>query len=277
MSIDRLRTEQRLDELLIDQAIGGLDASQQEELRALLAGETGEPRNPYMETAALVQLGMASMDRSGARAAGGGMPAELRRKLEAGAADLSSLRRTPADDVKPAKVIELTEHRRTAPQGFSTRLFRHAGWGVAAALALALVIVNGGQPAAGTPGPTPAQLLSDATTVVLPWSGAEPGYEAVSGDVVWNDDLQRGYMRLSGLPANNPAQAQYQLWIVDPERSAQPVDGGVFDMPADAREAIIPITAKLAVARPAAFAITLEQPGGVVVSAGPLLVLASGS
>ena len=68
---------------------------------------------------------------------------------------------------------------------------------------------------------------------------------------------------------------QYQLWIVDPERAAQPVDGGVFDVQAGTREVIIPINAKLAVNNPAAFAITLEKPGGVVVSAGPLLVVAS--
>ena len=48
----------------------------------------------------------------------------------------------------------------------------------------------------------------------------------------------------------------------------------MFDIPAGQTEVLIPIDAKLAVVDPKAFAITAEQPGGVVVSAGPLLVVA---
>ena len=80
-------------------------------------------------------------------------------------------------------------------------------------------------------------------------------------------------MRLVGMPVNDPKVRQYQLWIVDPDRDARPVDGGVFDV-TDAGEVIIPIDAKLAVSDPAAFAITVEKPGGVVKSAGPLQVVA---
>ena len=81
-------------------------------------------------------------------------------------------------------------------------------------------------------------------------------------------------MRLTGMPANDPKTAQYQLWIIDPERGEQPVDGGVFDIRPGQSEVIIPIDSKLKVSKPAVFAITLEQPGGVVVSKGPLLVVA---
>ena len=81
-------------------------------------------------------------------------------------------------------------------------------------------------------------------------------------------------MRLAGLVANDPGTAQYQLWIVDPERDQRPVDGGVFDVPSGGGEVIIPIDPKLRIKSPAAFAITLEKPGGVVVSGGPLLVVA---
>ena len=48
----------------------------------------------------------------------------------------------------------------------------------------------------------------------------------------------------------------------------------MFDVTKDG-EVIIPIDAKLAVASPAAFAITVERPGGVVVSDGPLEVVAA--
>ena len=78
----------------------------------------------------------------------------------------------------------------------------------------------------------------------------------------------------AGMAANDPANAQYQLWIIDPDRDARPVDGGVFDVPAGAAEVIVTIDAKLAIARPTAFAVTLEKPGGVVVSDGPLLIVA---
>ncbi len=46
-----------------------------------------------------------------------------------------------------------------------------------------------------------------------------------------------------------------------------PIDGGVFDIPAGATEVVIPINARLAVNDPAMFAVTIERPGGVVVSA----------
>jgi anti-sigma-K factor RskA len=82
-------------------------------------------------------------------------------------------------------------------------------------------------------------------------------------------------MLLTGMPANDPSVAQYQLWVVDPDRDSNPVDGGVFDIPSGQQSVVIPINAKLAVDDPTVFAITREQPGGVVVSKGPLLVIAS--
>ena len=44
-----------------------------------------------------------------------------------------------------------------------------------------------------------------------------------------------------------------------------PVDGGTFDVNADG-EVIIPINAKVKALNPQAFAITMEKPGGVMVS-----------
>ncbi|MFK7954625.1 MAG: anti-sigma factor [Lysobacterales bacterium] len=108
----------------------------------------------------------------------------------------------------------------------------------------------------------------------LNWEGmGDPTYANVSGYVRWDNRTQRGVMQLIGLPVNNPTEAQYQLWIVDPQRDANPIDGGVFNI--SAGDNLVAIDAKLQVINPKAFAITLEQPGGVVVSAGPLLVIAS--
>lgn len=94
-----------------------------------------------------------------------------------------------------------------------------------------------------------------------------------SGTVIWSDELQQGFMKLSGIPVNDPEQAQYQLWIVDPARDADsPVDGGVFDIPANGKPVVVPIDAKLALNNPKAFVITLEQPGGVVKSKQEVVV-----
>lgn len=71
----------RTEELLIDQAVFGLDASEETELTALLGDNATAADNPFMETVALIQLGMAAMDQRGT----GRMPAELRRKISTNA------------------------------------------------------------------------------------------------------------------------------------------------------------------------------------------------
>ena len=89
----------------------------------------------------------------------------------------------------------------------------------------------------------------------------------VTADVVWDPATQTGYLHLVGLAVNDPAVRQYQIWIFDGGRDKRyPVDGGVFDVPADSGEVVIPIHATLPVLKLAAFAVTVEKPGGAVVS-----------
>lgn len=267
---------ERLEHLLIDQATVGLDRHQERELAELMAGDSAggtEHENAYMETAALVQLGMLQLDAA-APVPVDVMSPELRARILA----------TAPQTVQPAPVADMAAHReRRMATEQPARSFglRDAGWAVAAALAVALVIVqpdaDSADDASGTGSAAAMAAAIDAApdSVAVPWSGPrQSGYENVSGEIVWSDSAQAGYMRLTGMPANDARQSQYQLWIIDPERSAQPVDGGVFDVPAGRSEVIIPVTAKLAVDDPTLFAITLEQPGGVVVSAGPLLIQA---
>ena len=79
-------------------------------------------------------------------------------------------------------------------------------------------------------------------------------------------------MLFEGLPANDPSEGQYQLWIFDPERPADyPVDGGVFD--SSGGSVRVPIDAKLVVNDPSLFAVTYERPGGVVVSTRERLIV----
>lgn len=149
------------------------------------------------------------------------------------------------------------------------------GWIAAAAslvIAAGLLLSRGG----GLAPKVDAQRLVDAESdaVHLKLAPTADGPAGAVGEVVWSDRIQKGYLRLTGVPANDAAKRQYQLWIVDPARAKEPVDGGVFDV-ASAGEVVVPFDARLPVRRPAAFAITAEQPGGVVVSAGPHLMLAA--
>jgi anti-sigma-K factor RskA len=116
-------------------------------------------------------------------------------------------------------------------------------------------------------------LISDVSnTQRLAFAHASDPYSNISGEVIWNDVRQEGYMSLVNLPVNDPSQNQYQLWIVDPERDELPVDGGVFDIPSGSATAVIPIRNALQVSKPVAFLITLEQPGGVVKSKQEVVV-----
>lgn len=274
----------RLSQLLAEEAALGLGVEELEELNALLPPtEATRARRQMMEAAALAQLAFLKRDRTGSRQ----MPSPLRARLAAmGQAQVAASTR-PAS--RPVADLAAARQRRqpaaAAPAAEATTRPWHRnpaiGWSVAAALAMAVVVFQvqdaGGPAGLALPDQQQA-LLSDPSTITLPWTPpSEAGYEAVRGEVVWNGERQEGFLRLTGMPANDPSSAQYQLWIVDPSRDRQhPVDGGVFNV-ASSGEVIVPIDAKLPIDAPVAFAITLEQPGGVVVSAGPLLVVAARS
>jgi hypothetical protein len=119
-------------------------------------------------------------------------------------------------------------------------------------------------------------VIRDTTALHVPWvASTDPAATAATGEVIWDATHQRGVLRIRGLVPNDPRLAQYQLWIIDAERDARyPVDGGVFDVSSNG-EVLVPVTARLRVGRPTLFAITLEQPGGVVVSSRERLVLAA--
>jgi hypothetical protein len=89
----------------------------------------------------------------------------------------------------------------------------------------------------------------------------------VAGEVIWDGEAQEGYVTLTGLAPNVRTSQQYQLWIFDAARDDRyPVDGGVFDVPTGIAQVTVPVRPALFIARPVAFAVTLERAGGVVVS-----------
>jgi anti-sigma-K factor RskA len=263
----------RLEELMVDHATQGLSPQDEAELRAALASEPA-----LRDEAEAYELAATAVELSLTRQSMEDLPPALREKLLAAAPKRSSatptlsLSGTAADKPAPADKFSFTDGR----------MF---GWYAAAAALVALAFVlalEPKQPAGTTPEPTLAEqyedLADDTNTIAATWGfnadGGDPTYANATGEVIWNADEQTGYMKLAGLPVNDPSKIQYQLWIVDPARDAEPIDGGVFDITASG-EVIVPIDAKLRSESPAVFAITVEQPGGVVVSEGPLQVVAA--
>ena len=160
-----------------------------------------------------------------------------------------------------------------SPDPVSRGGVNNALWGFALAASLLLAVIGWLPRDASIPAqaePTLSQnreaLINNLTdTIVIAWTQTDdPLSKTVTGDIVWSNQAQEGYMRFQGLPVNDPQLNQYQLWIFDEKREKHPVDGGVFD--ALEGELIIPIREKLQVYSPTMFAVTLEQPGGVVVS-----------
>jgi hypothetical protein len=127
---------------------------------------------------------------------------------------------------------------------------------------------------AAVPREARAALLASATDVkTISWAATQDAAaRGASGDVVWSESRQLGFMRIRGLLPNDPALAQYQLWIFDGQRDpAHPVDGGVFDLRGE--DVVIPIHAAIRVFEPKLFAVIVEKPGGVVVSKRERIVL----
>jgi hypothetical protein len=241
-------TRERLDELLVERAIEGLDAAEAAELERLLARYPAVDGDAFERVAASVSVALLDTDEP--------LPPALRDRILASA---------PA-----AGAAERPVERRPAP-----RPWAWGGWVAAAAsLLVAIGIWNTGREAAPEER-LQALLASDAAVVETAWAtaGALEG-TSIEGGVIWSPARQEGYMRFSGLPANDPDEQVYQLWIFDAARDSRyPVDGGVFDVPAGADPVVVPIRAKLPVDAVTLFAVTREPPGGVVVSSREGLVL----
>jgi hypothetical protein len=282
MSAPRTPTSERRLELLCDRALAGLDAAEAAELDRLLA-EAGEV-DPLDLDLAAAAIDLGAFDEPLEP-----LPASLRARIEASAAEhLPARASVPIAPTPPlAEVIPLAPRRADRT--------RWLGWMVAAAcflLALGLWLTRSAPPpradlpppvlsALAPPRPpTPAEqraaLLAGARDVVkIDWSATrDPLAQGASGDVVWSNAEQRGYMRFHGLSPNDRRAAQFQLWIFDAAQDQRyPVDGGVFDVDPTTGDVIVPIHAKLKVMTPTLFAVTVEKPGGVVVSGREHIVL----
>ncbi|MEM7350866.1 MAG: anti-sigma factor [Acidobacteriota bacterium] len=269
-------SEQRVYDLLIDRATVGLGAADGRELDALLERYPEVDAESFELAAAAIDLAYSVPDEP--------LPAALQQQVRLQAEEYFA---TPPTAESPvAEVVDLAEQRsaEARPSGETTRWF---GW-LAAAAVLAVALVSQNMQRSATEADSPfvqaapktaserrdALLAQGGELIRLDWTATEdPAAQVASGDVVWSPANQTGFMRFVGLPVNDPSVEQYQLWIFDAEQDDRfPVDGGVFDVAADG-EVVVPIVAKLRVVQPTLFAITIEKPGGVVVSSRERLPL----
>jgi anti-sigma-K factor RskA len=250
--------DDRRDELQADRALFGLSAAEVRELAAL-GGDDNAVAPDGQELAA------AALDLSLHAATESPLPAHLKQRILAA----SKSSPPPAANRSPSMVVAAS-----SPHAAMSRRREALAWlAAAAAVLIAAWVGMSGRDDALTPAQLRGRLLAarrdrPGDVLQIAWTrGADPAGAAAEGDVVWSAADQSGVMRFVGLAANDPRREQYQLWIFDAERDERyPVDGGVFDVPADAAEVLVPIRAKLPVARPTLFAVTVERPGGVVVS-----------
>jgi hypothetical protein len=271
-------------DLIIKQVTEGLSPAEQRALDVMDSEHAGAALRDLERAAAALTL------------AGGLGKEPLPAALSARIAQQAAEHFDSASKTVAAKVTDLGEARNAATEkarGYPSpgpgRANRFGGYGWLAAAACLVLAIFGWQrppppvavvppkPATAMPADKPvppsnaeerSALLAKTDSLKIPLGASkDPAAAGVTGDVVWDPTTQRGFVHFAGLGANDPATHQYQIWIFDAGRDKRyPVDGGVFDVPANASEVIIPIRAALMVHQPAAFAVTLEKPGGVVVS-----------
>jgi hypothetical protein len=275
-------------DLLVKQVTEGLSPAEQRALDVMDSELASAYLRDLERAAAAVTLAGSAIEEP--------LPAALSARLEQQAAQHFAAASNVADltEARTAAAEKARLHQTSAP-GRANR-FGGYGWLAAAAcLVLAIfgwqrsptplppvaevppapvsvppapVSVPPAQPAPPTAAEERAVLLAKTDSLKIPLGATkDPAAIGVTGDVVWDPVTQRGFLHFAGLAPNDPAMHQYQIWIFDAGRDKRyPVDGGVFDVPANAGEVVIPIRASLMVRKPAAFAVTLEKPGGVVVS-----------
>jgi hypothetical protein len=278
-------------DLLVKQVTEGLSPAEQRELDVMDSARVSAELRAFERAAAALSLAGTTLEKP---------PAALQSLLERQAAELFAADKVvefkvppqaaPAGGLTPGDAV----NRRDIAG--STRS-RGGTWGwLAAAACLVLAIVGWlrspppsvapvqtvqlSPPAAPPPAeppappqpPTPAEeraamLARPDTLKVTLGATKDPAAAGVSGDAVWDPATQKGYLHFVGLASNDPSVRQYQIWVFDAKRDKRyPVDGGVFDVPADASDVVIPIRASLSIGQAKAFAVTVEKPGGVVVS-----------
>ena len=243
--------DERTFELAYDRETKGLDATSRTELNRLVTTDELEELERVMASIHLAELSLVKP------------PAEVMNRLHHAARD---------------NAPEPTWPKRREPVGV---IF---AWLVTAAAALALIL-HLQRPPETAPSAIPALQLRDRLVdeagdlLTIEWTpNGELLPAGVSGRIDWSTGRQEGYMTFNGLEPNDPGLERFQLWVFDQSRDRwdeHPVDGGVFDV-TDSSEVVVPILPRIPVERVVLFAVTVEEPGGAVVSQREKLILTAG-
>jgi hypothetical protein len=271
-------TEERTVDLLVQRATVGLDEAEQ-----TLLGQTKDGAGTTDDISydlAAAAIGLIDIDTNES------MPEHLFAKVRASADEFFAIPdQTAAEGLKiagsqPDKDDDYQKLFYVEPR----RSWSWLGWAAAAAACIALAInigltrMNGPETViVQTPEPTPVKLTpeqelagfmaSQKDMTKAAWTvGNMKDAKSISGDVMWSDKEQKGYLRIQGLPVNDRSKETYQLWIFDKTQDPKtPINGGTFDVNSTG-ETIFAINTKLRAEGARMFAITMEKPGGVVVS-----------
>ena len=264
--------DEKLRDLLADRATVGLSEEEASQLDELL-GSLDEAES-FELAAAAIALAETKMEP---------LPAGLEAKLARSADEYFG---SAKEEIHESIHDQPTQAFKWEEPKPSRSFFDWFGWAAAAMACVALGFTIffyqdqitdlqarvGQLSATPTPSPSLAELrdrmkASGGPIAQAEWTkGNVKETEGVTGEVVWSDAEQKGYMTFRGLPVNDANLQAYQLWMFeDANLEPYPKDGGVFNVTANG-EVIIPINAKLRTVNPKAFAITIEKPGGVVVS-----------
>lgn len=273
-----LEKQEKVFDLLTERTVYGLSETEKKELEDLMKMfPEWQDDDSFALTAAAINLSAVPFGEE--------MPAHLKSKI------LSDSEKYFEKEEDNGKVLQFDskkqpgEMQAESSAGLFERLFgaKWLGWTVAAAACAALALnlwltrpqtteIVKTPPPTATPVAPPSltqqreQLVASASDVVTrSWSDFDPKKpRGVQGDVVWSNSQQKGFVRFRGLPVNDKAKEAYQLWIFD-DNQKNPVSAGIFNVNQDG-EVIIPMDAALQIQKPTMIGVTVEKPGGVVVS-----------
>lgn len=268
----------RLEELMLDNALWGLDSEEATEFDRL-AEDAGRTDSVLAERESFELAGAAAAIAFIPRAEE--MPESVRELIENQAFTFLAGRSQASDSQAGGRGAALpSDGRALRPvadadrsaevDNFDLRVDQDRGswvpWITAlASAAIILLAIEGFSSRTSAPTVVSAkvvyqELQNDPGSIRLDWEGD------AGGEVLWNPNAQRGVMRFTGLRPNDSKVSQYQLWIFDDTRTHRhPVDGGVFDI-SESGEVLVTFDAKIPVRDAVAFVVTEEEPGGVVVS-----------
>ena len=216
MSDADLENEFNVDELLAGRALGNLSEQETKQLGSLLSRAPGQDSEEFDYVLAALSLRGVETEE---------LPNWVRDAVR---------REAPTHLPKPKQVS-------VARPGIPRREL--LAWTVAMACSLLLALQW--LPLNSPQNPSIAEqrtelIATSADLIEAPWKpGTHPFKKQVSGDVVWSNALQKGYLRFTNMPVD--LLLNTQLWIIDRQRNDKPIDGKCSS--SKSGEVIVPINA----------------------------------